>query len=225
MTHENTRPMSRLISPKAFVLIRILLFISGIFTLAFGVATVIRADLGVPSWDVLHIGLSKLTSISIGRWVQIIGVSMVFMVCAIEKKKPALGSMINILLVGYFLNLILNLNLVPSFTSLTAKSLMLLSGIMLMGLGSGMYVASEIGAGPRDGAMLLISRKFSISIRNSRTLLEFMALTAGWLIGGPVSMGTFITVPLIGPVTQVSLKFWSRQLKELKRKSVAVELS
>jgi hypothetical protein len=217
--------MSRLISPKAFVLIRILLFISGIFTLAFGVATVIRADLGVPSWDVLHIGLSKLTSISIGRWVQIIGVSMVFMVCAIEKKKPALGSMINILLVGYFLNLILNLNLVPSFTSLTAKSLMLLSGIMLMGLGSGMYVASEIGAGPRDGAMLLISRKFSISIRNSRTLLEFMALTAGWLIGGPVSMGTFITVPLIGPVTQVSLKFWSRQLKELKRKSVAVELS
>jgi uncharacterized membrane protein YczE len=52
-----------------------------------------------------------------------------------------------------------------------------------------------------------------------------MALTAGWLIGGPVSMGTFITVPLIGPVTQVSLKFWSRQLKELKRKSVAVELS
>jgi uncharacterized membrane protein YczE len=223
MTHENTQPMSRLISPKAFVLIRILLFISGIFTLAFGVATVIRADLGVPSWDVLHIGLSKLTSFSIGRWVQIIGVSMVLMVCAIEKKKPALGSMINILLVGYFMNLILNLNLVPSFTSLTAKGLMLLSGIMLMGLGSGMYVASEIGAGPRDGVVLLISRKFSISIRNSRTLLEFMALTAGWLIGGPVSMGTFVSVPLIGPVMQVSLKFWSRLLKELKHKTAAIE--
>jgi hypothetical protein len=222
MTNENRKQMSRHLSPEAFVLIRILVFISGIFILAFGVATVIRADLGVPSWDVLHIGLSKLTSFSIGRWVQIIGVSMVLMVCAIEKKKPALGSMINILLVGYFMNLILNLNLVPSFTSLTAKGLMLLSGIMLMGLGSGMYVASEIGAGPRDGAMLLISRKFSISIRNSRTLLEFMALTAGWLIGGPVSMGTFVSVPLIGPVMQVSLKFWSRLLKELKHKTAAI---
>ena len=93
---------------------------------------------------------------------------------------------------------------------------MLILGIIFMGTGSGMYVSSKVGAGPRDGMTLFISNKFSISVGLSRTILEFIALTCGWLVGGPVALGTFITVPFVGPVMQKSLKVCTRGLEKLK---------
>lgn len=191
---------------------RFTVFIAGIFVLALGAATIITAKLGVATWDVMHIGLSKLTNLSVGRWVQIVGVVMVLMTSFFEKKRPQIMSILNILLVGFFLNLILDLNLVPKFKGLAPRSILLIIGIVLMGIGSGMYVASKIGAGPRDGMTLFISKKFSISVRLSRTMLEILALTIGWLLDGPVSIGTFISVPLVGPVMQASLRFWTRRL-------------
>lgn len=193
-------------------ILRLILFVLGIFILALGVSTVIRANLGVPTWDVLHIGLAKLIKLSIGRCIQIVGIVMVLMTAYFEKQRPSIGGILNILLVGFFVNNILNLNLIPSFTGLIQRGTLLVSGIILMGIGSGMYVASKMGAGPRDGMTLFLSKRFSISVRLSRTLLEITALTIGWLIGGPVALGTFISVPLIGPVMQASLKFWTRQL-------------
>lgn len=193
-------------------ILRLIIFLLGIFILALGVSTVIRANLGVPTWDVLHIGLAKLIKLSIGRCIQIVGIIMVLMTAYFEKKRPSIGGILNILLVGFFVNNILDLNLIPSFTGLIQRSTLLLSGIILMGIGSGMYVASKLGAGPRDGMTLFLSKRFSISVRLSRTLLEITALTIGWLIGGPVALGTFISVPLIGPVMQASLKFWTRHL-------------
>ena len=194
---------------------RVIVFLTGIFVLALGAATVIKANLGVATWDVLHIGLSRLTNLSVGRWVQIVGVTMVLMTAFFEKKIPSIASAVNIILVGFFLNIILDLKVLPSFTSLFSRSIMLIIGVTTMGIGSGMYVASRIGSGPRDGMTLFISQRFSISVRLSRTLLEILALTIGWIIGGPVSIGTFISVPLIGPVMQSSLKFWVKQLAKL----------
>lgn len=195
--------------------IRVLLFVLGIFILALGAGTLITANLGVATWDVLHIGLANLTSLSVGRWVQIVGVVMVLMTCFFERKRPASGSILNIVLVGFFLNIILGANIIPNFQGLVSRFILLLVGIVLMGIGSGMYVASKVGAGPRDGMTLFLSKRFSISVRLARTLLEVTALITGWLIGGPVSFGTFISVPLIGPVMQASLRFWTSQLDKL----------
>ncbi len=196
-------------------IIRVIVFILGIFVLALGATTVITGRLGVATWDILQIGLANLTNLSVGRWVQIVGIVMVLMTSCFEKERPAIGSVLNILLVGFFLNNILDLNIIPSFKGLTSQIILLIVGIVLMGIGSGMYVASKVGAGPRDGMTLFIAKRFSISVRLSRTLLEITALTTGWLIGGPVAIGTFISVFLIGPVMQASLKFWTRQLKKV----------
>lgn len=197
-------------------MIRVIVFIAGIFVLALGAGITITANLGAATWDVLHIGLSNLIGLSVGRWVQIIGVSMVLMTAFLEKRRLALGSIINIVMVGFFLNLILDSGILPSFTKLAPRVIMLLIGIILMGIGSGMYVSSKVGAGPRDGMSLFISRRFSISVGLSRTILEAVALTCGWLVGGPVALGTFVTVPLVGPVMQASLEFWTKRLKRLK---------
>lgn len=195
--------------------IRVIVFVCGIFILASGAATLITANIGVATWDVLHIGLARISSVSVGRWVQIVGITMVLMTCVFERKRPVVGSVLNIVLVGFFLNLILGVNIIPHFENIGARILLLIIGIILMGIGSGMYVASKVGAGPRDGMTLFLARRFSISVRLARTILEILALTIGWLIGGPVSIGTFISIPLIGPVMQASLKVWTSILKNL----------
>lgn len=200
--------------------LRGLVFITGIFVLALGVSTAITASLGVPTWDVLHIGLANRTTLSIGRWVQIIGVCMILMTSFLEKKKPALGSILNIMMVGFFINLILASKLLPVFNDLMPRIMMLLIGITLMGFGSGMYVSSKVGAGPREGITLYLSNRFSMSIRLSRTIIEVIALAIGWLLGGPVASGTFASLILIGPIMQYSLKFWTNQMK---RFSAAVQ--
>ena len=195
--------------------IRVIVFVCGIFILALGAATLITANVGVATWDVLHIGLARISSLSVGRWVQIVGITMVLMTCVFERKRPVIGSILNIVLVGFFLNFILGINIIPHFETIGARILLLIIGIILMGIGSGMYVASKVGAGPRDGMTLFLARRFSISVRLARTILEISALTIGWLIGGPVSIGTFISVPLIGPVMQASLKVWTSILEKL----------
>lgn len=199
---------------NAIHIIRIVVFLTGLFVLATGAATVIKTNLGAATWDVLHIGLANISGLSVGRWVQIVGILMVLMTAFFERKKLALGSVMNIVIVGFFLNMILDSGLLPELKGMFPRGLALLIGIALMGTGSGMYVASKIGAGPRDGMTLFLSKRFSISVRLSRTLLELSALTLGWLIGGPVSIGTFISVPLVGPVMQASLKFWTNILNK-----------
>ena len=200
---------------NASYIVRVMVFLLGIFVLALGAATIITADLGAATWDVLHIGLSKTIGLSVGRWVQIVGVIMVIVTAILERKRLAIGSVLNIVIVGFFLNIILDSGFMPSFTELIPRVIMLIIGIILMGTGSGMYVASRIGAGPRDGMTLFISKRFSISVGFSRTLLEVAALTCGWLVGGPVALGTFITVPLVGPVMEASLKACNRGLEKM----------
>ncbi|GEM03069.1 permease [Halolactibacillus miurensis] len=193
-------------------LIRLFVFTGGLYLLAFGVSVIIKANLGTATWDVLHIGLSENFGLSIGRWVQIVGVLMVILTSFLEKKRIQVGSVLNIVFVGFFLNQILAADFIPAPTTLSLRVMMLLLGVGIMGIGSGMYVSSKIGAGPRDGMTLYISKRFSLSIGTSRTILETLALTSGWLLGGPVAIGTFVTVPLIGPIMQRSLGVWTKIL-------------
>ena len=198
-------------TPKGY-LIRLLVFAGGLYLLAFGVSVIIQANLGTATWDVLHIGLSENFGFSIGRWVQIVGVVMVVLTSLLEKTRIQIGSVLNIVFVGFFLNQILAADFIPVPDTLTVRIIMLLVGVTIMGVGSGMYVSSKIGAGPRDGMTLYIAKRFSLSVGTSRTILESLALTSGWLLGGPVAIGTFVTVPLIGPIMQRSLGVWTKIL-------------
>jgi len=196
--------------------VKVMIFISGIFILTLGAAALIEANLGVASWDVLHIGLAKRSFLSIGTWVQIIGIFMILLAAALERKQPQIGSAVNIILIGFFLNLILDSHMLPSGNTLWQSVLKLLIGIYLMGLGSGMYVATALGAGPRDGLTLVLSKMWGRSVRLVRTILEVTALFCGWIAGGPISMGTFVAVFLMGPIMQGSLYFWRRQIENFE---------
>ncbi|HSH24942.1 MAG TPA: YitT family protein, partial [Massilibacterium sp.] len=138
---------------------RILLFVSGLFVLSFGVVLMIQAGLGVNPWDVLHIGLSQLTGISIGAWVQIVGVTIIILTSILAKQWPQLGMLFNIFFIGWFINLLLQLNIIPTFHHFLLQFVILLLGIICMGFGIGMYVASNLGPGPRDWLTLVLVKK------------------------------------------------------------------
>lgn len=212
MKVENNKKSSLVANPR-LTAVKILIFVSGLFILAFGAAAVIEANLGAGSWDVLHIGLAKRSFLSIGAWVQIIGILMILLASGLEWKQPQIGSVLNIILIGYFLNWILNGHMLPVADALWKSILLLLCGVGLMGLGSGMYVATALGAGPRDGITLILAKMYGRSIRLVRTGLEVTALFCGWLVGGPISIGTFVVVFLMGPIMQASLVFWRRQIE------------
>ncbi|GMA98322.1 hypothetical protein [Pelosinus sp. IPA-1] len=216
MKQEDNTEKTSLRSNIILLTAKVVIFILGIFFLTLGAAALITANLGVASWDVLHIGLAKQGVLSIGTWVQIIGIGMVLLTALLERKQPQVGSAVNILLIGFSLNWILGSHILPAANALWKSILLLLGGVSLMGWGSGMYVATELGAGPRDGLTLVLATMSGKSVRLVRTFLEVTALFCGWIAGGPISMGTFIAVFLVGPIMQASLHFWRRQIDSLE---------
>ncbi|MEJ8546289.1 membrane protein [Brevibacillus borstelensis] len=201
---------------------KLVLFILGLVVLAMGAVSMMKAALGASSWDVLHIGLSGLSGLSVGIWVQIVGILMIGIACILDRRLPKIGSIANIVLIGFFVNIFLASSIIPSVSAQWARFAELVAGIVLMGVGSGMYVASGLGAGPRDGITLTLVRLTGKSVRLVRTCLEGTALFLGWIAGGPISFGTFLSVFLVGPVMQASLRFWTAQVRRWERSLLPV---
>ncbi|MED4116276.1 membrane protein [Priestia megaterium] len=218
------RTNQKRVSAKKFFLKRLLIFLLGTFLLSLGMAVMIRAELGVSTWDVLHIGLSRHTQLSVGTAVVVIGFLLIALKYALDRKVPRLGTFANAILIGCFFNLIQYLNFIPTFTDIWINILFLILGVCLMGFGAGIYVSAGIGEGPRDGLTIAIANRFSFSIRFVRTILEATVLIVGFLLGGPVSIGTFLSIFLIGPIFQASLSFMNKQVEKAEEKVVEIRL-
>lgn len=172
-----------------------------------------QASLGVSPWSVLEIGLHLVTSWSIGFWNGCIGVLLLLATYILNRSIPKLGTVASIILGGFFIDLILTLHLIPLAKTWWSQAALLLIGIILMGFGTALYLSSQYGAGARDGLMLALSERFSLSIRLTRTLMEIIVVFIGWLLGGPVFIGTIIFSVTIGPVVQFFLSYSNMFLK------------
>jgi hypothetical protein len=188
----------------------------------------INANLGASTWDVLHIGLSITSGLSVGTAVVMVGILLIGCRYALDRKIPKIGTFLNAVLVGVFFDWIQRMELIPSFDSLWERGFFYILGIILMGFGSGMYVATKIGEGPRDGLTITIAERLSLSIRGVRTALEAIAAIVGYILGGPLLLGTCISIFLIGPVFQTSLnimkKVFTRLEGKMQKEDSALEL-
>lgn len=181
--------------------------------MALGIVLMVYADLGVSPWDVLHIGLQKTVGLTIGIWNQAVGITLVLITVYLTRKFPGIGTILNMILVGAFVDLIMFIHLLPVPETDVSRWIYLIIGIALMGFGSGMYISSRLGAGPRDGLLLALSDRLNWSIRKVRTWMEVIALGLGWLMGGPVWLGTLLFTLTIGPIMQFFVILW-RQIFE-----------
>lgn len=179
-------------------------FLLGLIILGLGIALTIKGQrFGVGSWDVLHIGLFKQLGLTIGSWSIIAGIVIVIIAAIGMREFPKLGTFINMTTVGLvidFFNWI-----IPDPDTFLWQLIAFIVGIVLIGLGGGVYISAELGAGPRDSLMLLIVSKSRLSIRRARTIMEVTVAIAGYLLGGPIGLGTVIMAFTLGPIMQVSM--------------------
>jgi uncharacterized membrane protein YczE len=205
----------RLISPLYNIRIsRWAKLLAGLAFVGIGVAFTKQANLGLGPWDVLGDGLAQLMGIKLGTASIIIGVLVLLLWIPI-REKPGIGTVTNLLLIGAFMNIALAV--VRSASGVLLQSVWLTAGLLLIGLGSVLYLGSQLGAGPRDGLMLGLSRTIGWSVRLTRTALEVAVLVGGWLLGGAVGVGTVIIALTIGPVVQFMARMIGEELSRTNR--------
>jgi uncharacterized membrane protein YczE len=161
------------------------------------IAMMVRADLGLGPWDAFHQGVALQTDMKIGTAAMIVG-AVIMLFWLPLKQKPGIGTVLNVLCIGPMTNVALDL--VPHPESVVMQWVLMLGGVVVISIGSALYLPTKLGAGPRDGLMLGIHQKFGLSIRVARTIVEVAALGIGWWLGGTVGLGTIAFAVLIGPM-------------------------
>ena len=176
----------------------------GITMIGIGVAFNYMANLGLGPWGVLHDGISKTINITYGQAG--ILTSLISLLLWIPlKQKPGIATIFDAFWIGLTADFIINI--IPQAQTLIIQILYLITGITLIGLGTAIYVGGDLGAGPRDGIMVGLE-KLGLKIGNARTLLEFVAFSIGFLLGGKVGIASIIIVLSIGRVLQVFMPYF-----------------
>ncbi len=175
----------------------------GLFGYALAVRLMIAGGLGLGPWDSFHVGLNQVTGMSVGMANIVCGVVVVAGSWLIAIR-PGIGTIGNMIGVSLFLDLLQPL--VPVATHWSWALTYHMSGIVLCGLTTGVYIAAGLGTGPRDGLMVGLSQHTGWPVRRVRTLIEVFVLFCGWLMGGPIGIGTILFAFGIGPAVQWGLR-------------------
>ena len=177
----------------------------GLWLFAVGTFMTLQADLGLSPWDVLHDGLRTRTPLSFGAAVILVGLVLV-VATTLMGLRPGAGTISNMLLIGAFVDLLLALGIASGAPAwpVWARVMLTVTGIVVIGLGSALYIGAEMGAGPRDGIMVLVATRTGVRVGVARALVEGSALVAGALLGGKLGVGTVLFAIGIGP----AVDFW-----------------
>jgi len=176
----------------------------GFLLFGLSIDMMVQANLGLSSWDVLHMALTYHLPISLGE--ASVGVAFVVVLVDVILREPlGWGTIMNMLFIGAWVDVLKPF--VPGVSSvLWVQVVYLMLGTLVMGFGTAIYIGVDAGAGPRDSLMLALSRIGKLSLRWSRTLLESATVLVGWLLGGPFWVGTIISAIAIGPSVQFAFR-------------------
>jgi uncharacterized membrane protein YczE len=163
------------------------------------------ADLGMAPWGVLQVGLTRYTSLSFGQVSQVVGLAVLVLGWLLGFP-PGFGTLMNMYFVGFFMDRIMAWGLVPTPGSLPGQMALLVGGILVLGAASYMYLSPRLGAGPRDGLMMGLVQRLGRPVYQVRAAIEVTVLVLGYLMGGPVGVGTLITAFTTGYAVQLAFR-------------------
>ena len=186
-------------------------FIVGMMIMSLGITMSIKGQIvGTSPWDVLHVGLFQNFGLTIGTWSILTGLLIVGSTSIVLKEWPKMGTWLNMVLIGMFID-VFNWML-PSTDVYTLQIAYFIVGVFVLSFGCGMYIAPNMGAGPRDTLMMLLVEKFGGTIKTARMGIEVLVTILGWLLGGPVGVGTVIIALTSGYIVQYSLPYCRKVL-------------
>ncbi|MFF2851197.1 YitT family protein [Streptomyces sp. NPDC058001] len=169
-------------------------------------ALLVAAGLGLEPWGVLHQGLAELTGLTIGVVSIVVGAAVLVLWIPI-RQRPGLGTVSNVFVVGIAMDA--TLALVPAPHTLGVRIPLMVVGILLNGVATGLYIAANFGPGPRDGLMTGLHRRTGRSIRLVRTAIEIAVVATGFVLGGTLGAGTVLYALSIGPLAQLFLRVFA----------------
>jgi uncharacterized membrane protein YczE len=170
---------------------------------AFGIYLTIQASIGLIPWDVLGMGIAQKTSLSFGDVSNMISI-VIFLITLLMKEPFGIGTVISTLLFGKVVDLYLWLKLIPEQQSLLGGVVLMLLGLLILAIGQWIYMSTGLGCGPRDSLLVALGKHFHkvpIGVIQNGVLLIVFIL--GWLVGGPIGVGTLISVLGMGLAMQI----------------------
>jgi uncharacterized membrane protein YczE len=192
----------------------------GLVLFGVGIALMARAGLGLGPWEVFHQGIASLTGLQLGTVSILVGIPVLAAWYPLGER-PGVGTILNIAIIGTATNVAMDL--IPAAQVLALQLAMMLAGVATIAVGSGLYLASDLGPGPRDGLMTGLHLRFGWSIRRARTGIELSVLVLGFLAGGTIGIGTIVFALGIGPAVQVALRVFDREGRVSARRRAVLE--
>ena len=181
---------------------RFLILIFGLTLFGIGEAFLVITSLGNSPWVVLSEGISLNSNLNIGQATFFVSLMVLFFLIPL-KQKPGFGTLANIVVISASIEL--GLLIIPEGNNLALKVFYVLFGILLVGIGSALYITCGLGTGPRDGLMTGLHYRTGVRVVRVRLGIEMVALTTGALLGGSLGVGTALFALLIGQSVAISL--------------------
>ena len=180
---------------------RLVRLVIGLVLFGVGSGMMLQSTLGLSPWDVLHQGLTVQLGLSVGTWTVIVSFVVLGLWLPL-RERYGLGTLLNALIIGPSIDA--TTWVVPEPDELVWRVLLMVGGVVIVGIGSGLYIGAHFGPGPRDGLMTGIARR-GPSLRLTRSVIEITVLVVGWWLGGTVGIGTLVFALGIGPLVQFFL--------------------
>ena len=174
----------------------------GLILFGLGEGLLIVSFAGASPWSVLAQGISLNTNLSIGIITILVSIAVLFFWIPLNQK-PGIGTILNAIIIGLMIDVCINY--VPTPENYSYQILLAIVAVLTVGLGGGIYLVANLGAGPRDGLMVGLQKKTNLPIATVRGSLEITVMSIGWYLGGTVGVGTLLFAFGIGPCVALGL--------------------
>jgi len=170
---------------------RILKLLFGLLICSLGIVMTMKANIGFAPYDVLHKGIANTIGMTIGSASILVGL-IICIIGIFLGEKLGLGTISDMILIGILIDFFLSLNLIPQMNGYLSGIAFMITGLFAIAFGAYFYISSGFCAGPRDNLMVAVERKTGLAVGFCRGILEVSVVLIGWLMGGPVGIGTIL---------------------------------
>ena len=174
----------------------------GLVLFGLGEGLLIVSFTGASPWSVFAQGISLNVDLSIGVLTILISVAVLIFWIPLNQR-PGIGTILNALIIGLMIDVCIKFVSTPE--NYVSQLLLAIVAVLTVGLGGGIYLVANLGAGPRDGLMVGLQQKTSLPIAAVRAFLEITVMSIGWYLGGTVGVGTLLFAFGIGPAVALGL--------------------
>ena len=199
---------------------RIFKLLFGLFFGSWGIVMTMKANIGFLPWDTFHQGIANATGLTIGKVIILIGFTLCIL-CLFLGEKFGIGTILDMALVGLLIDMNLSLNYIPQMNTYISGIALMLTGLLIISIGTFFYISSGFCIGPRDNLMVAIRRKTGLAVGFSRGIIETSAVLIGWLLGGPVGIGTILSAFGISFCIQIVFSIMKFDPTKVKHETLA----